>query len=444
MSPRTVAISKPRTREWAALAACLLAMAAFGLRPSIRGIDGVGNYVYVGSLLADGDLDFSNQYREFGRMQNLPIGSAAGPASPRTGLAPNRFGVGSSLMWAPFVVPMHLVLKAKGLPADGMTRPYEWAVGMGTFFWAVAGLAMLFWRLRREFDLFGAACTAAGLVLATPLGFYMYAHGSMSHGVSFFAMVAAVLAVERAWTKPGLGAMAICGAMLALVVEIRFQDASWAGVLAAALAVRQWRMHRMPMGRMAGLWGVLGLAGLIVFLPQLAAWKILYGVWLSGPLPYLDSTAGSFNVWPRRLADALFSEHGGALAWHPLLAIGLVGLAMSIGSRWRAVAWVGLIGFAAQAWLVGSWSVYWAGASFGNRFFISALPLLAFGIARVFNGDKKRVKILVLIALIAWNTGLLIQYANEMYPREAAVSWWQVIKQNVVDVPRWILKRLGR
>lgn len=443
MSPRTVAISKPRAREWAALAACLLAAAAFGLRPSIRGIDGVGNYVYVGSLLADGDLDFSNQYREFGRVQNLPLGAAAGPVSPRTGLAPNRFGVGASLMWAPFVVPVHLALKAGGRRADGFAAPYAWAVGVGTFFWAAAGLVLLFRRLRREFDLFGSACAAAGLVLATPLGFYMYAHGSMSHGVSFFAMVAAVLAVERAWTKPAPAAMALCGALLALVVEIRFQDASWAGVLAVALAVRQWRMHRMPLGRRAALWAILLAVGGVVFLPQLAAWKVLYGSWLAGPLPYLDRTAGSFNPWPRHLLAALVSEHGGALAWHPLLAIGLVGLALSLGSRWRALAWIGLAGFAAQAWLVGSWSVYWAGASFGNRFFISSLPLLAFGIAGIFGGGRRKLKLAVLIALCAWNTGLLVQYALEMYPREAAVPWWQVIKQNFVDVPGWILKKLG-
>ncbi|MCE5231060.1 hypothetical protein LLG95_15895 [bacterium] len=433
MTQQTPAISKPCRREWIALAALLVALAAVGLRPSIRGIDGVGNYAYVGSLLAGGDLDFGNEYREFGRMQNLPIAEAAGPVSPKTGLIANRFGVGSSIMWSPFVIAAHCALKALGRPADGVSRAYEWAVAIATLFWSAFGLMLLYGRLRRDFEAFCAGCAVIGLVLATPLGFYMYAHGSMSHGVSFFAMVVSVLAVERAWAKPSMAMMALVGVALALVVEIRFQDASWAIVLAVALAIKQRRFCIYE-------WAALALAGFIVFIPQLAAWKVLYGSWFSGPLPYLNSAAGGFSPWPRHALDALFSSNHGALAWHPLIAIGLGGLAMSLKKPYRALAWTGLIGFAVQAWLVGSWSVWWAGASFGNRFFISALPLVAFGVARISNEKNKRFKMILLALLCAWNMGLLVQYATQMIPREEAVPWSQIVKQNVVDVPRRLLR----
>jgi len=193
----------------------------------------------------------------------------------------------------------------------------------------------------------------------------------------------------------------------------------------------------------------MALAALVVALPQLAAWKILYGSWTSGPLPYLDPTAGAgaFSRWPTHLLDALVGELHGALAWHPILIVALAWTALVARRerRWRAWAMLGLTGFAALAWVVGSWSMWWAGASFGNRFFIGAQPFLAPGLALFFEAAGRRGRrvaaALVLAALAAWNMGLLYQYAAQMYPREGQVPWSRVIRQNVIDVPRRLLKR---
>jgi hypothetical protein len=193
----------------------------------------------------------------------------------------------------------------------------------------------------------------------------------------------------------------------------------------------------------------MALAALVVALPQLAAWKILYGSWLSGPLPYLDPTAGAgeFSRWPTHLLDALVGERHGALAWHPILIVALAWTALVARRerRWRAWAVLGLAGFAVLAWVVGSWSMWWAGASFGNRFFIGALPFLAPGLAAFFEaGGRRSRRVLataLLAALVAWNMGLLYQYATEMVPRETPVPWSRVIRQNVIDVPRRLLHR---
>ena len=46
-----------------AVAAALLALLAAALAlPSIRGVDGAGNYVYLMSIVSGGDLDFSDDY----------------------------------------------------------------------------------------------------------------------------------------------------------------------------------------------------------------------------------------------------------------------------------------------------------------------------------------------------------------------------------------------
>jgi hypothetical protein len=181
----------------------------------------------------------------------------------------------------------------------------------------------------------------------------------------------------------------------------------------------------------------------------MAVWRLLYGSWLAGPAPYLNDSAGSFSPWPVHALDVLVSERGGVLAWHPLMALGLIGLiALARASRrLRPLAVAGLAGFALQVWLIACWSMWWGGASFGNRFFISALPWLAFGLSGFVSPGRaaraRGVAFVVLALLIVWNMGLLFQYATQMTPREDAIPWTRVIRQNMIDVPTEIMRRLA-
>ena len=452
--------------EWTLLALALMLVAAVGLRPSIRGNDGVGHYVYLASLLRDGDLDFTNDYARFDALKQYPfVKFSQLKRSPATGRPSNRYGIGASCFWSPFVLAVHGALKlAAPRLADATSRPYEWAVGLGTVFWGSIGLALLYERLRRRIPPLPAAAILLGLLFASPLGFYLYGHGSMSHGVGFFAAVVLLLAFERAWSQPCFTALAWCGFWSAWLVMIRFQDASWVVVLGAALVIRLIALARAPApegiapARAAALLAAFPLAFFAVFWIQMAVWKYLYGAWLSGPMPYLDTTAGSFSRWPVHMLEALFSGRKGVLSWHPLFALGLAGLVLKMrnaecgmrnkisDSADRALAMCGLAGFAFQLWLVASWSMWYGGASFGNRFFISFLPFAALGLARfaeMLTTRRRRVFALALLAmLVLWNLGLLLQYATEMLPREDWVPWSRIIRQNLIEVPKFLFHRI--
>jgi hypothetical protein len=439
-------------REPFIVALALFLMAGAALRPSIHGMDGVGNYVPLASLLGSGDLDYRDDYALFDARRDYPFRFADLPVSPATGLPSNRYGVGSAILWSPFVVATHLAARGTdGDTADLSGRPYAWAVGIGTAWWGSLSLWLIYRKLRARWSAIACASALAALGLATPLGFYLYAHGSMSHGTGFFAVTALLLAFDRAWKRPdSMAAMAGCGAFSGLLVITRFQDAPWAILVAGALF---WRIARpsaasyggMGMARKMTLGLIFTAAGFLAVFPQLAVWRVLYGSWFSGPLPYLDASAGSFSPWPSHLLAALVSERGGVLAWHPAMALGLIGLCFVARreATWRPMATLGLAGFAGLSWLVGSWSMWWGGASFGNRFFISTLPFIAIGIAWMVDaaaGRRRLSAALCLLAiLIVWNLGLLFQYATEMIPREDPVPWSQVIRQNVIEVPGRIL-----
>ncbi|MBK8051593.1 MAG: hypothetical protein IPK16_33585 [Anaerolineales bacterium] len=131
---------RPTTVFGILLALCLLAYAASIPLPRIDGLligsDGIGYYMYVHSLVIDGDLDFHNEYARLG----WPT-----PEPTPTGLLPNHFAIGAGLLWAPFFVAAHLLslaLHALGLQVsvDGYGYLYQGAIAVGSILYGAAAL----------------------------------------------------------------------------------------------------------------------------------------------------------------------------------------------------------------------------------------------------------------------------------------------------------------
>lgn len=445
-------------RESAAVAIVLALLSVVFLRPSIRGNDGVGNYVYLMSLLGDGDFDFADEYRTFDLRSTRDLRLAETPRSPETGLPANRYGIGCAIFWAPTVGLVHGLLSLVDPSlATGIEGPYTWAVAIASAWWGGLGLWLLYVRLRRDFDWRATVLAVAGIVFATPFCFYLWMHGSMSHAVSFFIVVMAMLALEKAWQAPRGFASLLLGAWSGLLVATRFQDLTWAAALGLSLVAAPWfSKHDEAAGGRHALASRLITAAassalffggfLLALIPQFAVWKILFGSWFSGPLPYFGREGGRLEMLPVHLFQALFAERGGVLAWHPILALALAGLILGRKKIGRGFFFAALLGLGLQLYLVSSWSMWWGGASFGNRFFISSYPFLVFGLAwmdfRLRDLGWRRLAPVVLLLLAAWNAGLLIQYGTKMISREDEEGWGRVVRNQFTEVPAWLVDRL--
>src|SRR5262245_21948746 len=64
--------------------------------------DGAGYVAYAHSLLWDGDVSFENEYQRFGTIDR-ESGIDLGAVVPETGYRGNPFGMGSAVMWMPFI-----------------------------------------------------------------------------------------------------------------------------------------------------------------------------------------------------------------------------------------------------------------------------------------------------------------------------------------------------
>ena len=103
------------------------------VNPWVRG-DGVGYYAYIRALLIEHDLRFENDWRSanptfvMGRVDEQ--GRIRADKYTSTGHLENHFAVGPAILWAPFLISVHVgVLSLDGLgahiAANGYSRPYR-------------------------------------------------------------------------------------------------------------------------------------------------------------------------------------------------------------------------------------------------------------------------------------------------------------------------------
>lgn len=455
-------IAQERFTSWGTHGILLILMVAMAwvvvTRPSIHGNDGVQNYVYLRSLMFDGNLDFSNEYEYFISRQAEWFDHKQIPRDPVTDLPINLYGVGNSLLWAPWVFLFHgggWVANQLGadLTLDGFSTLYARAVGFGSAFYASVGLLLLFRTLAAMRGTAAAAWAVMLVWLTSPLFFYMYLHPSMSHANSFF-LSALLLSLYLRWvpgeaegdTSPdrqSLWKWTAMGAVGGLMVLTRYQD----GILLLGLLVGElWLWSRADgsklrwIARRAGRYAVWLVAFGLVLTPQLFAWKYLQGSWFSGPRAYVQQGSFSFLA-PAYAPQVLFSSKHGLFYWHPSLMMAVAGLLMA-GTYLREKL-MALACFAGQVWVVASWSIWWAGASFGHRMFISTLPFLAIG--AVFTvGRNDRIGFIckvLMMALIAWNFGCIVQYGLGWIPRQDGVPLSVLAHNNFVRIPMLLIGR---
>ncbi|HEY3119782.1 MAG TPA: hypothetical protein VGL15_04100, partial [Vicinamibacteria bacterium] len=388
-------------------------------RPGFGG-DSPSYYVYLRSAFFDHDLEFANEWQRWGYRE-----------APRTatGHQANAHAVGSAILWAPFYLAVHLyVLAHRALgrlsyAADGFSEPYIRSLALGTATLVVCGASALAASLGRWFGGRAAALGVAGAALASPIPYYVFVQPAMAHGLVFAlacAFVALLLMTEDAESTrtPWI----VLGALLGLLALTRWQASVYAFMFLPLLArgIRTRRLHWSWVLLAAG-------AALLVFLPQLVVWKVLFGSALAAP-----SRQHGMDWTSPHLLDVLISADRGFFSWTPVMILGLFGL-LWLAPRRPAFVIAALAVFASSVWINGGVKD-WAGAdAYGGRRFDLVVPLFAVGIAAAADAMTglvaRRPWLPVAVALLfaaAWNVGLMrlyrIRVISEAAPLESVAA----------------------
>ena len=415
-------LRKRAAETWLAAGASLAAAYAIGAvsQPDLLRADSSGYYVYLRSAAFDRDLDFANEWAAWGHPEQ-PLTA--------TGHRYNQYTVGPALLWSPFFLAAHVYVEADRLivgpryEADGFSAPYLRSAAVGTITAAVAASWLLALTLAASVGGAASAVAVIAAVATSPVAFYVFVQPGMSHGPTFAVAAAAVWATERVRSAPSRGGWILVGALTGALVLMRLQAAVFVLLPAGVAAVELARRRVRPAWLLA-----VAAAGAVMLLPQLVAWRILYGSFFRVPAgPGLRPSApgqGWFDASSPRLLDVLLATDHGLFTWTPAMMLGVAGLLVAL-RRWTALAAGGLMVLLATAWVTGAMADWWGSDAFGARRFDLVVPFMAVGLAALLDACRSRPLLapaLVLAGLALWNVGLIRLFRNRVVVEAPALE----------------------
>jgi hypothetical protein len=374
------------------------------------GNDGMMNYIYVRSLVLDGDFDLTNEFEEFvpAKFQHIAEEARQLGKPPDPSNEP-----GPAFLWAPFFVLTHWIVLLLGrwgldIPADGYSYPYINAVCVSGLLWGFIAVLIAYAVCRRYYPAHIAACSVTVLWLSSTFYWYTVMEPSMPHATA----AAAVSLFLYLWLKVrGSGSIAdwivvaLAGGLL-----LSMQRYSAFLLLAPALTLcgmvlRSFREGRFRVSRRLA-WGLAGagLAFLFTALPVL-----LYNLHYSREGSFLrmgDLTGFTLRHWnDPRIGEFLFSSNHGLFSWTPVAYLSVLGLFLLM-KKDRRLSAVLLLTMVTGLYLLSSTWDWWAGYAFGSRRTTEFFLILALGFCGVVELFLRRPAILAIgagLVLVGWN-----------------------------------------
>jgi hypothetical protein len=377
--------------------------------------DAVHYFVYLRSLVFDGDLRFQNEYIRLYRLSTPPPPDTEWVFTPLpTGYTRNVMPIGTAVVWAPLYLLTTAgawLLHALGLaaPADGFSRPFQASAAFSGIAAATLG-AWLAFRMAR--DLFGPA-VALWATLAVWLGssalYYSLVSPTYSHASSMLVTSLVLYAWWRTIDRRTTSRYAMVGALVGLAALVRLQDV----VFLAAPVLDALDDARHSAGNRRRRWGHAGLnaavasaAAAVAFSPQMFVWSTIYGSALLVP------QGSGFMRWSEpHVVEMLFSSFRGLFTWTPVVLVAVAGLLQLGPGRRHLAITLGVI-FVLSCYVNAAVADWWAGEAFGARRFVSCFPVFVVGCAAMLDRwrDQPARCASAVALVVALNLLLLFQY----------------------------------
>ncbi|HEX8231050.1 MAG TPA: glycosyltransferase family 39 protein [Chloroflexia bacterium] len=463
MRPTPVISSRDTTARWwddRALVALLVLFAVVApfATHRIYASDEIQYFAYTRSLFFDLDMDFSNEYMHFYSSNPAKFGAIYTDLYLKkealTGLPINVAPIGTGLFWLPAYAVAHLFVTAgnslgANIPANGYSQPYITAICLTSYLLGCAGLLLCYLMSRRLFGKRVSAVGVATIWLATPLVFYTVIAPPWSHATSLFTVTLFLWYWLR--TKRDSGRewreWLLLGAFAGLMMLVREQDALFLIVPGLEVAVRlltQLRKRgladRNALLRPIAGFILMGVTAAFVFIPQLIAYRVITGQF--GPSKVVSS---KFNWTSPNALNVLFAPDHGLVPWTPIVAVALVGL-FFLWRHDRLLTCALAVAFFVQVYIAGSFLTWQSAGSFGQRRFINSTAILVLGLVALAswllaNGAPKWALGALAALFVAWNGGLLIQYALWTSDQRQGLDWARVLSGQL-EMPTKVVRLL--
>jgi hypothetical protein len=421
------------------------------VNPWVRG-DGVGYYAFARAPLIEHSLNFRNDWINANtsfQMSRLDTNGSEKSIDPsqftRTGHLNNHFAVGPAILWAPFLLAAHGLVKTADalgahVAADGFSRPYLIAMAIATALYGFAALWISF-RIARKFVAEPWAFIATlAIWFGSSLPVYMYFNPSWSHAQSAFMVALFLWYWLRTRSERTTIQWLILGLIAGLMMDVYYINAVLLALpMGESISAYYSAIRRRTVAlalQMVARDAAFSFALIAAFLPTLITKKIIYGSFFN-----FGYTERWFWKSPAFLKVAFSSDHG-FLAWTPILILGVIGLAL-FARRNRALALSFLGVFVLYVYVIGCYQDWDGISSFGNRFLVSLTPIFVVGVAGLFDWlaavlETRRAAWTAAVAtaaLVIVNFGLMFQWGMHLIPPRGPISFREAAYNEVAVVP---------
>lgn len=361
--------------------------------------DGYSYYVYLPSAFIYHDLTLDSLAREL--YGGVFPGFSAIRRWPSTGRWFDAVPIGVAVLMLPFFLVADALTWWSNFPRDGFSFYYQYLIGLAGLSYFLAGLALVRATLRRDFGDGVVLATLATLTFGTNLFHYGTYDATFSHAFSFFLIAAWLTIVDRWWRDPVPAVSCAVGGVAALIVLVRNVNAVFL-LLLPLYGVTSWsemRARTRAIWTRSGQLAIAGFVGAACLAPQFWIYRSTTGAWIVNSYAMLTNR---FVFGSPRLVAVLFSTQKGLFFWSPALLLVLVG-AFATRDRTRRLVLPAALIFAAQLYLVSSWTDWQLGGSFGHRAFTDGLALAAPFMASAFAWTSTRpaARVVVTVAVSA-------------------------------------------
>ncbi|HNQ60382.1 MAG TPA: glycosyltransferase family 2 protein [Bacteroidales bacterium] len=351
------------------------------------------------------------------------------------GRSTGKMSLGMAMILTPGFLIAHGIAILTGLPADGFSPPYQWAILLTNLLFLGLGIYFTLKTLFRYFDSITSVITIVMLVLATNVLAYVYLHPGFSHIFTFGLMGMLLYVTDTFYRKPSIGLAMKAGLLMGFISLIRPSNTivGLLFLLWGTFSVSDLKKRFQFFIKNYHLTLIIAAGIVIVWLPQMIYWK-----WVSGRFfLYTYGLKGErFFFGNPQIVNVLLSYRNGWLVYSPLFFLALLGFIFMIKNKNRQVLAIGFY-FIGLIYIISSWWCWWYGGSFGARSLIDAYPALAFPLAAFFEKAGKTPWWLQILLIIVCGYLIHLNYYQSYQYSKGIIHWdgmskeayWRSIKE---------------
>ncbi len=330
--------------------------------------DVAGYYTYLPALFIYKDvqqLHFTDSIRNtYNPSPDYP------QAVPVNGNKVIRYNIGQAVLMSPFFAIAHIYTTVtKSYTADGFSKPYQVAIGLGMLLYSFIGL----WFLRKVLLHFYTDGVTAITLLCFTIGTNWLNYGWIDHCMSHASlfMLYSILLWQLINIKnfTNYKAVILLGCTIGLMALIRLPE-----LIAIGLVALWFMGNAFSLKNIFSFFtlknSVLFITSILLMLaPQIIYWQYVAHTF------YVNSYNGFGFSWLHpHIQDYAWSYTSGWLRYTPMLIIGVLGLLFLQQKRWAIILFC-LVAF----YITSAWDVW----TYGGRAMVQYYPVFAIAFAAI-------------------------------------------------------------